>query len=362
MGGNMENNSIIYIVSDSLGETARSIAKACIYQFPNHENWDIKRFSYINNKDLLNEVFEEAKGKRVLVMYSLVNPELAEYAKEYCERENIEYLEPHHFAYDIIIGFRQLAEPAGFEVETVPVDTDFQKNTTYDIFMLEHDYAGSFVLGFSLHDPWINDFKDSHTPAVLFDNYVTGNPSTAYVGIDNSEGMELILDHLTNLGHKKIAYLSGSLGSYVLQMRHAAFLHSMHSHGHKTTPENTGCSYYLSECIEKHLPRFLEAGMTAIICSHDSIAAASITQCHQLGYKVPEDVSIIGFDDLPIAAYTSPPLTTIKQDRIELGKSGFFALSSLLSNIPISTFLLHAKLIERKTTSKVCTGKKSDNL
>ena len=102
--------------------------------------------------------------------------------------------------------------------------------------------------------------------------------------------------------------------------------------------------------------------MTAIICSHDNIAAASITQCHQLGYKVPEDISIIGFDDLPIAAYTSPPLTTIKQDRIELGKSGFFALSSLLSNIPISTFLLHAKLIERKTTSKVCTGKKSDDL
>ena len=89
----MENNSIIYIVSDSLGETARSIAKACIYQFPNHENWDIKRFSYINNKDLLNEVFEEAKGKRVLVMYSLVNPDLAEYARVYCERENIEYMD-----------------------------------------------------------------------------------------------------------------------------------------------------------------------------------------------------------------------------------------------------------------------------
>ena len=277
------------------------------------------------------------------------------------EKENIEYLEPHHFAYDIIIGFRQLAEPAGFEVETVPVDTDFQKNTAYDIFMLEHGYIGSFVLGFSLNDPWINDFKNSHTPAVLFDNNVTGNPSTAYVGIDNSEGMELILDHLTNLGHKKIAYLSGSLGSYVLKMRHAAFLHAMHSHGYKTTTENTGCSYYLSECIEKHLPRFLEAGMTAVICSHDNIAAASITQCHQLGYKVPEDISIIGFDDLPIAAYTSPPLTTVRQDRIELGKSGFFALSSLLSNIPISTFLLHAKLIERKTTSKVCISQKSGN-
>ncbi len=89
----MENNLTIFIVSDSLGETARSIAKACIYQFPNYENWDTKRFSYINNKDLLNEVFEEAKGKRVLVMYSLVNPELADYAKAYCERENIEYMD-----------------------------------------------------------------------------------------------------------------------------------------------------------------------------------------------------------------------------------------------------------------------------
>ena len=68
--------------------------------------------------------------------------------------------------------------------------------------------------------------------------------------------------------------------------------------------------------------------------------------------QVPDDVSIIGFDDLPIAAYTSPPLTTIRQDRIELGKSGFFALSSLLNGVSISTFLLHTQLIERKSTGK----------
>ena len=60
--------------------------------------------------------------------------------------------------------------------------------------------------------------------------------------------------------------------------------------------------------------------MTAIICSQDTIASAALVQCQQLGYRVPEDVSIVGFDDLPIAAYTSPPLTTIRQDRTELGK------------------------------------------
>lgn len=269
------------------------------------------------------------------------------------EKENIEYEEPHHFAYDIIIGFRQLAEPAGFEVETVAVDTALQKSKNYDVFMLEHDYVGSFVIGFSLNDPWIKDFKSSHTPAVLFDNYVTGNAATAYVGIDNDEGMELALTHLTNLGHRNIAYLSGSLGSYVLQMRHASFLRAMHRHGLRTAFANTGCSYHIFECTEKYLPKFLEVGMTAVICSHDNIALAAIVKCQQLGYKVPEDISIIGFDDLPASAYASPPLTTVKQDRVELGKSGFFALSSLLSDIPISTFLLHAKLIKRKSTANV---------
>lgn len=325
-------------IADKLGISKSTVSKAL------NDAHDV-------SETLRKQVLETAVALDYTKIRRYKNP-----VKKMCiliEKENIEYEEPHHFAYDIIMGFRQLAEPAGFEVETVPVDTALQKITNYDVFMLEHDYVGSFVIGFSLNDPWIKDFKSSHTPAVLFDNYVTGNVSTAYVGIDNDEGMELILTHLTNLGHRKIAYLSGSLGSYVLQIRHAAFLRAMHRHGLIYTFENTGCSYYLSECIERHLPKFLNAGMTAVICSHDTIASAAITQCQQLGYKVPENISIIGFDDLPISEYTSPPLTTIRQDRTELGKSGFFALSSLLNNIPISTFSLHAKLIERKSTANV---------
>ena len=95
------------------------------------------------------------------------------------EKENMRYQEPHHFAYDILVGFRQMAEPAGFDVEIVPVDIKAQRDQHYDVFMLEHDYIGAFVVGFSLSDPWIQDFKVSRTPAVLFDNYMVGNPSTA---------------------------------------------------------------------------------------------------------------------------------------------------------------------------------------
>lgn len=268
------------------------------------------------------------------------------------QKEYIEYEEPHHFAYDIVMGFRQLAEPAGFLVDIVPVDHQFQRSIHYDIFMLKHDYAGAFVVGFSLNDPWMTDFKTSHTPAVLYDNYIIGNHSIAYVGADNSEGMNLAVSHLYKLGHKKIAYLSSALGSQIMQYRHHAFFQAMHQNGLKADAKNVGSSYYISECMEKYLPRFLKNGVTAIICGQDTIANATLLHCQQMGYKIPEDISIIGFDDLPFCPYTSPPLTTIRQDRIELGKSSFYALNSLINGVSISTILLHTQLIERKSTTK----------
>ena len=222
--------------------------------------------------------------------------------------------------------------------------------------MLQNDYSGGFALGFSLNEPWIRDFQTSRTPIVLYDNHIVGNPSTAYVGIDNDEGMYLAVGHLKELGHHKIGYLSSALGSHIMQIRHRAFFQAMHRHGLKADPSYSGCSYYLSECMEKHLPRFLGMGMTAVICCQDTFASAAITQCRQLGYQVPRDISIIGFDDIPICPYTSPPLTTVRQDRIELGKSGYYALNSLMNGVSIGTVLLHADLIVRESTKQPAAG------
>lgn len=267
------------------------------------------------------------------------------------QKDNIQYEEPHHFAYDIIMGFRQIAEPAGYQVDVVPIDMQLQRRSSYDVFMLQNDYAGSFIVGLSLNDPWMHDFQKSHTPVVLYDNRVVGNPSSAYVGADNDEGMDLAVDHLMKLGHKKIGYLSQSLGSYILQVRHRAFFQAMHRHGLKTLPSQARTSFYLSEILEKHLPQLIDQGMTAIICNQDTLANTVLMQCQQTGLHVPEDLSIIGFDDVPICPYTTPPLTTIRQDRIELGKSGYYALHSLLNNVSIGTLLLHTQLVVRSSTA-----------
>ena len=267
------------------------------------------------------------------------------------QSENIQYEEPHHFAYDIVIGFRQMAEPAGFEVDIVPVNVQTQRNTGYDIFMLQNGYIASFAIGFSLNDPWMRDFKTSHTPAVLYDNHIIGNPFTAYVGVDNDEGMELAVSHLKSLGHKKIGYLSNALGSHIMQVRHRAFFQAMHRNGLETTPAHAAHSYHLTECMEKHLPHFLKMGMTAVVCGQDTYAQAAMFQCQQMGYNVPDDISIIGFDDVPICPYTSPPLTTVRQDRIEIGKCAYYALDSLRNGVSIGTVLLHAQLVVRNSTA-----------
>ena len=266
--------------------------------------------------------------------------------------ENMSCQEPNDFGYDIVVGFRKAAEPSGYLVEVVPLDGKTQKHTRYDEYMLKHNYAGALFLGLSLSDVWLHDLQTAHTPAVLLDNYIKANPYTCYMGVDNAEGMDLAVAHLRSLGHTRIGYLSGGLGSYVNQARYSAFFHALRKNDLPDDPHLAGSDYFFSECLQKHLPTLLKQNVTAILCSHDLLAHTVMLHCLELGIRIPQDLSIIGFDDLPLCSYTMPPLTTIRQDRTQLGKSGFYALSSLLAEVPISTLLLHARLLVRHSTGK----------
>ena len=219
--------------------------------------------------------------------------------------------------------------------------------------MMEHDYRASFVLGFSLLDPWIQEFPSTPIPTVLYDNYIKNNPCVASIGCDSQEGFDLAVRHLVKQGHKKIGLISGPLDSYILKARYKAYLNAMDKYGLEINENYIGLGYYVSESTRTYIPKLLDQGVTAILFSHDIRAISALTECHDRGVAVPGDVSIIGFDDLPMAAYTQPPLTTIRQDRIALGKCGYYAMSCLLNQIPIGSILLRAPLIVRESTGSV---------
>ena len=269
---------------------------------------------------------------------------------------NMDYASPEDFGYDILVGFRKLAEPAGYLVSVIPLDYKLEKSIAYDQYMLQGNYLGGLFLGLSLDDPWLRDFETCRTPTVLYDNRVSGNPRVTYVGADNAEGMFLAVQYLKSLGHRKIGYLSSALGAYVYQQRQQAFFQAMQKNG-LCDQALARDSYFFSVCMEEHLPALLGLGCTAILCSHDSLAIGALDHCRKTGIRVPEDVSILGFDDLPRCQSTQPPLTTIRQDRTELGKSAYCALSSQMEGVSLSTFLLHTELVTRASCGAPPRGK-----
>jgi len=269
---------------------------------------------------------------------------------------NMEYSNPDDFGYDLVAGFRMAAEPAGYQIEIIPLTLDIQQEP-YDSYMLRHGYCGGLLLGLVIYqDPWLKDLKTCKTPTVIYDNQVITNPKVTYIGTNNEEGMGLVVSYLKALGHQKIGYLSYDLRSFIYQRRYSAFIQAVQENALPWDPSLVGSAHHVSQCLQ-HLPRLLKDGCTAFVCSHDFLAHSVMVHCQELGLRVPEDVSILGFDDIPLCRYTVPPLTTVRQDRGNLGKSAFYALTSQLNQVHVSSLLLHAELITRGSCAPAAAPK-----
>ena len=199
---------------------------------------------------------------------------------------NMDYETPNQFGHDIVLGFKQMAEPEGFTVDIVPLTKEIQRITPYGVFMMEHDYRASFVLGFSLLDPWIQEFPSTPIPTVLYDNYIKNNPCVASIGCDSQEGFDLAVRHLVKQGHKKIGLISGPLDSYILKARYKAYLNAMDKYGLEINENYIGLGYYVSESTRTYIPKLLDQGVTAILFSHDIRAISALTECHDRGVGV----------------------------------------------------------------------------
>lgn len=264
--------------------------------------------------------------------------------------ENMEFDTPNQFAHDIVKGFKHQAEPEGWSVDVIAITEEQQKLVPYDVYMMEHNYTASFILGFSLIDPWMKELRGTSIPTVLYDNYIKNNPNVASIGCDSQEGFDLAVKHLRSLGHTKIGLISGPLESYIMQSRYNAYLNAMDKYELEINKNYIGVGYFVAESTKKYIPQLVEHGVTAILFSHDVRAISALTECKDRNIRVPQDLSIVGFDDLPMTQYTFPALTTIRQDRISLGKCGYYAMTCLLNKIPIGSIQLRASLVIRDST------------
>jgi len=302
--------------------------------------------------DISDELRQQVLETAVELGYSTKRSKKIGYRKLCLFIENLLYDSENQFGYDIVLGFRQNAFRRKWDVTVVPVTPEFQKEEAYDIYMLKNGYSGAFCVGFTLEDAWIKQLEHSSVPTVLFDNHIQKNSHVCYIGTDNYDGIDLAVDHLYNLGHRKIAFLNGPMNSFVSQQRMDAYNISMQKHNLEVTPGMTASGGYFLETGHLYVPGFLEEGVTGIICGNDVIAAGVIEECNRRGYSVPDDISVVGFDDLPIATTYSPAITTIRQERKEIGKCASDILDSLIRQIGIGRTLMHPRLIVRESTKE----------
>jgi LacI family transcriptional regulator len=173
------------------------------------------------------------------------------------------------------------------------------------------------------------------------------------IDFDNAQGAAQAVKHLSQLGHEKVVFLSGPLDHPDAKQR---------LQGYKKEIKRLKMTIDKSLIVESD---FLESGgfravnslvanqteFTAIIAANDQMAYGARLALHKAGLRVPDDVSLIGFDDLPHSAFTLPPLTSVRQSVYEIGVSAAKAMFDLINKKNPPSQVVEAELIIRESTS-----------
>jgi LacI family transcriptional regulator len=185
---------------------------------------------------------------------------------------------------------------------------------------LEHRFDAAILIGVDDDDPLVADLAAREIPLVGVDVRCKVGRA-AFVGSDHADGVRLALAHLYALGHRRIAHVAGAANTVAGRDRIAAF-HREASRLGLVLPDDyvreadfSSASGYRETCALLALPE----PPTAIVAASDLMALAALQAIRDVGLQPAHDVAIVGFDDLEAAALAHPPLTTIRQDRQELG-------------------------------------------
>lgn len=246
----------------------------------------------------------------------------------------------------VVKGIQQAAREAEYQVFVV--DTD--ENASAELGLVR-DLAKQ-VDGVVLCSPRLKvaDLQEAAAlvPIVLLNRLHGSVPA---VVLDNLDGIRQIVDHLTELGHRRIGFVAGPRTSWSNRRRLAAL--------------TTVCQHSAVELVQlgSFAPTFaggLEAtegivisGVTAVIGYNDLVALGTISGLRQRGLSVPDDLSVVGIDDIPMSAIVDPPLTTLSLPKDTAGRAAVELLLELLADEPHDVTRIRelpTKLIIRKTT------------
>ena len=228
---------------------------------------------------------------------------------------------------ELIQEFENLAVEQGYEVLIGSTNYDPARTESLMRRLLQRNVDGVAVMTFGVEEELVQKLVEREFPLVFVD---AGPelPNIRLVQPDYAEGIRQGVQHLAALGHRQIAFISGPLSQRSPKARQEAFLKAMDELGLKVPPKHTAEGTHTMEggitAMEKLLT--LEELPTAVMCSNDMTAIGALHALYRTTYRVPDDISVVGFDDIHLSQFVLPPLTTVQMSCRDLASAAVEAL------------------------------------
>lgn len=261
----------------------------------------------------------------------------------------------HDYFANILNSFKVTAEGRGYDITFINSDKKYKKSKTY----LEHcryrGLDGVVIACINFDNPEVVELVESDVPVVTIDHKFNGRVS---VLSNNFVGMRELVEYIISMGHKKIAYISGD-DSSVTRQRIESYRKTMQ--GHKIEiPEDYHISseYRNLKKAGKYTKQLLELPdpPTCIIYPDDYSAVGGLGQIRAMGLRIPEDISIAGYDDIFIASQLRPRLTTVHQDTEMIGKKAAEKLIAMIEkkkNVSMKPIVVNSTLKKGESILKI---------
>lgn len=256
---------------------------------------------------------------------------------------------------ELIQSFEEIAVAHGYEILVSSSNSDPAVLTTCVRRMLERKVEGVAVLTFGEEEPVLDQLAFHDVPIVLAE-FKLAEPKASTILLDYTTGIRAAVAHLAALGHQKIGFLAGPHKLHSAITRQNDFLHAMEE---KKLPIQKKWIIECDHTLKGGVVGFgklqaLNGRPTAVICSNDMTAIGVLRAVYLQGLRVPEDLSVIGLDDIDFAEFTLPPLTTIRLSRADLARAAFDALRQHSENPGKAgqrEFLVSTSLVVRGSTA-----------
>jgi LacI family transcriptional regulator, galactose operon repressor len=256
---------------------------------------------------------------------------------------------------ELVHSFEALATQQGYDLILTSTGYQTARMTGCVRRMLERKVDGVAIMTSEMDLALIKELARRGVPLVFMDVGRVG-PRMSHVLIDYAHGIRQAVDHLVALGHKRVAFIAGPLDLHSARTRRQAFLDGMRAHRITVDPKLVREGTHTAEGGQHAMTSLLRAGKrpTAVVCSNDWTAIGALHAIDAAHLRVPEDLSLVGFDDIPLASYTSPPLTSVRMSAGDVGSTAFDALFRLIGGERLEgdVYQIPTKLVVRASTAR----------